>query len=244
MWRSAPWTGRWAALGAAVAIAYPATGAEITKQEWIEAVAVAGIPSEVLFAVSLQESGTTMNGRRDFAPWPWTLNISEEGHYFHTHDDALAALEQQIAANNRRVAVGMFQIHLRFNGHRVDDVRTLLDPATNLRIAAKVLRDCGVKYDALADRLSCYYSGDVDAEGEAYASQVLARAARYGAPFVIGGQAGIVMKMPARVRARPLPPADATVAVASFETVRARLRKSAGATGRVIVVAAVQGESQ
>jgi hypothetical protein len=242
MWHDARRAVPWAALGCALIFAAPAVGAEITKRQWLDAVAVAGIPSEVLFAVSLQESGTTMNGRREFAPWPWTLNISEAGHYFRTHDEALAALEREIGANNRRVAVGMFQIHLRFNGHRVDDVRTLLDPATNLRIAAKVLRDCGVKYEALADRLSCYYSGDVDAAGEAYARQVLARAARYGAPFVIGGQPGIVMKMPTRVRARPLPPADAAVAEASFESVRARLRTSAATAGRVIVVAAVHGE--
>jgi hypothetical protein len=229
------------ALVVACGIAGAASAAEITKEQWLQAVAEAGVPSEVLFAVSLQESGTTLNGRREYAPWPWTLNVREEGHYFGTREDATAALEREMARGNRRVAVGMFQIYLRYNGHRVSDTRSLLDPATNLTIAAAVLRDCGIKYPALLDRLSCYYSGDVDAAGEAYAQQVMARAARYGAPFVIGGQPGITMKRPVRRKTAPLPRPDAVPASASFEAVLARVKRSLPEVGRVIVVADVHG---
>lgn len=238
------WRDVWVGVLTVTAIAFgsDAGAAEITKQDWLAAVARAQVPSEVLFGLSLQESGTTMSGRREYAPWPWTLNVSEEGRYFDSQDEALSVLERELKAGNRRIAVGMFQIHVRYNGHRVADVRTLLDPLVNLRVAAEVLADCAATYEKLEDRLSCYYSGDVDEAGEDYARNVLARAARYGAPFIIAGQSSLPMRKPTGHPHRALPPQDAVGAETDFESVLGRLKRSHGRDARVIVLAASNGE--
>jgi hypothetical protein len=104
------------------------------------------------------------------------LNVNNEGRFFRTREEASAALEAEIARGNRRVAVGMLQIHLRWNGHRVRDPLTLLDPSVNLRVAADVLAECGQRFPDVFGKLACYYSGEVDQEGRWYARQVLAKA--------------------------------------------------------------------
>jgi hypothetical protein len=151
-------------------------GDQVSREEWDRALQVADVPAEIMYAIGLQESGTTLGGKRGFAPWPWVLNVNYEGRYFRTHEDARAALAREIQRGNQNVAVGMLQIYLRFNGHRVSDPLTLLDPSVNLKVAAEVLADCGQAYPDTFGKLACYYSGDMDAAGRWYARQVFSRA--------------------------------------------------------------------
>lgn len=149
---------------------------QVTQEEWDQALAVAGVPSEVLYAMGVQESGTTFGGQRRLAPWPWVLNVNGKGRYFRTRAEAQAALDDEVAKGNQRVAVGMLQIYLKYNGHRVDDPRSLLAPTVNLRVAAEVLQDCGKGYPDVFDKVACYYSGDTDEAGIWYAAEVFKRA--------------------------------------------------------------------
>ena len=48
----------------------------------------AGIPSTVLYAVALQESGIRRNGR--IVPWPWSLNVAGQSRRYATRADACA----------------------------------------------------------------------------------------------------------------------------------------------------------
>ena len=75
--------------------------------DWLRAVEISGVPSDVLFAMSLKESGTTFNRQRAYAPWPWVLNIEEKAHYYLTKQKALEALRAEVEKGNERVAVGM-----------------------------------------------------------------------------------------------------------------------------------------
>ena len=52
----------------------------------------ADIPSTVLFAIALQESGIRVRGR--LLPWPWTLNIAGTPYRFATRQAACHALLQ------------------------------------------------------------------------------------------------------------------------------------------------------
>ena len=168
----------------------------VSPQSWKDALEISGIPSDILFAMSLRESGTTFKDKRDFAPWPWVLNVGyldtelidgdevtslkHKAHYFKSREEAAIVLAAQVAAGNEHVAVGMYQIYLKYNGYRVDNVLDLLDPTVNLKIAAEVLHDCGKRHKTVGDRLSCYYSGDVDEAGVGYADGVRQLAKKYG----------------------------------------------------------------
>ena len=178
---------------------------EIREEHWFEAMEIGGVDSQILYAIALRESGTSFNGMRAYGPWPWVMNITEVGcdsdecherpHFYSSREAARHVLAAEIEKGNRQIAVGMWQIHLRYNSHYVESPLDLIDPVTNLYVAAMVLRDCGRIYNATYEVLSCYYSGDVDEAGLGYAESVLSLAEKWGKPFQ-------VRRTPANVRFR------------------------------------------
>lgn len=100
----------------------------------------AGIPSTVLYAVVLQESGIRRNGR--VVPWPWSLNVAGQTRRFASRADACASLLQALrTAPDTRTDVGLGQINLGYQKQRYDKPCDLLDPYDNLRIAAEILQE-------------------------------------------------------------------------------------------------------
>src|SRR6218665_2348872 len=73
----------------------------------------AGIPSSVLYAVALQESGTRLNGR--LVPWPWPLNVAGASRRFATPAEACGGLDQALReAPPPRIDAGLGQINLGY----------------------------------------------------------------------------------------------------------------------------------
>lgn len=100
----------------------------------------AGIPSAVLYAVALQESGVTLRGRH--VPWPWTLNVAGQVRRFQTREAACADLRRALRDVPRtRIDVGLGQINVGYQAARFDHPCDLLDPYRNLAIAATILRE-------------------------------------------------------------------------------------------------------
>jgi soluble lytic murein transglycosylase-like protein len=126
-------------LSLAICIA-PAEAREIPPPAYQLAAQQAGIPSVLLYAVALQESGINLRGR--MVPWPWTLNIAGQPRRFQTREAACTnlrhALEEMLAT---RVDVGLGQINAGYQAHRFNHACDLLDPYRNLAIAAAILRE-------------------------------------------------------------------------------------------------------
>ena len=100
----------------------------------------AGIPSTVLYAVALQESGVRRNGR--IVPWPWSLNVAGQSHRYATRADACAGLQQAIRATpHTRIDAGLGQINLGYHQQRYSTACDLLDPYRNLANAAEILHE-------------------------------------------------------------------------------------------------------
>ena len=100
----------------------------------------AGIPSTVLYAVALQESGVRRNGR--IVPWPWSLNVAGQSHRYATRADACAGLQQAIRATpHTRIDAGLGQINLGYHQQRYSTACDLLDTYRNLAIAAEILHE-------------------------------------------------------------------------------------------------------
>jgi len=99
----------------------------------------AGIPSAVLYAVALQESGIRRNQR--LVPWPWSLNVAGQSLRFDTRFHACTALQQALRDTpSTRIDVGLAQINLGYQRHRYRQPCELLDPYRNLSIAAEILK--------------------------------------------------------------------------------------------------------
>ena len=100
----------------------------------------AGIPSTVLYAVALQESGIRRHGH--IVPWPWSLNVAGQSRRFTTRADACAGLQQAMRTTpHTRIDAGLGQINLGYHKHRFSSPCDLLDPYRNLAIAAEILRE-------------------------------------------------------------------------------------------------------
>lgn len=100
----------------------------------------AGVPSAVLYAIALQESGLAYRGR--VVPWPWTLNVVGTPMRFERQGAACAALRQALQSTAAtRIDVGLAQVNVGYHRHRYRDACDLLDPYRNLAIAAEILRE-------------------------------------------------------------------------------------------------------
>ena len=100
----------------------------------------AGIPSTVLYAVALQESGIRRNGR--IVPWPWSLNVAGQSRRFATRAEACSGLQQAMRTTpHTRIDAGLGQINLGYHKHRVTSACDVLDPYRNLAIASEILKE-------------------------------------------------------------------------------------------------------
>ncbi|WP_282357176.1 lytic transglycosylase [Pseudomonas sp. PS01303] len=100
----------------------------------------ADIPSTVLFAIALQESGIRVRGR--LLPWPWTLNIAGTPYRFATRQAACRALLQALAEHDaKRIDVGLGQTNWGYQAQRFSSPCEALDPYRNLAVTAALLSE-------------------------------------------------------------------------------------------------------
>lgn len=124
---------------ATVLMPLPARSQSLPPPAYMLAASRAQVPSSVLYAVALQESGTRWRGR--LVPWPWTLNVAGTPMRFASHGLACAALQSALKDTpRRRIDVGLGQINLGYHPQRYRQPCDLLNPYDNLAITADILR--------------------------------------------------------------------------------------------------------
>ena len=115
-------------------------GQEVPPPAYQLAAQQAGVPSPVLYAVALQESGARLRGR--LIPWPWTLNVAGRAERYATRAEACAGIRRALARTPaNRIDAGLGQVNLGYHAHRYAHPCELLDPYRNLAIAAEILRE-------------------------------------------------------------------------------------------------------
>ncbi|EPB9494611.1 TPA: transglycosylase SLT domain-containing protein [Pseudomonas aeruginosa] len=129
-----------ALLACCVAAGEPAKAQEIPPPAYQVAAQQADIPSPVLYAVALQESGLRRGGR--LVPWPWTLNVAGTPRRFGSHAEACDGLLKALQKNPpTRIDAGLAQVNVGYHKDRYGHPCELLDPYRNLAIAAEILRE-------------------------------------------------------------------------------------------------------
>lgn len=129
----------WLLLVSCLLIPIVAQAEDIPPPAYQLAAHAANIPSQVLYAVALTESGMRIDNK--VRPWPWTLNIAGKGRFFKTREEACIALTKALKNTSaKRVDVGLGQINYGYHGHRVQAPCDLLEPSVNLTIAAELLQ--------------------------------------------------------------------------------------------------------
>ena len=133
-----------------------------------------GLPPEALYAVALTESARPRASRR-LRPWPWTLNVAGEPHYYATRMEAFRALKGYLAQGLRRIDVGLMQVNWRYHEARLRDPWTALDPYYNLRLGAWLLATLARERGDLNEAIGRYHAPGDPARAARYREHVMRR---------------------------------------------------------------------
>ena len=126
----------------------------------------------LLYSIAVVESAVDAPNQRGYIqPSPWTLRTSKP-YYAKSRQEAEEQLNR-LLKTTRSIDVGMMQVNTRWHGHRVKEPKDLLDPLTNVRVAAQILSEQIARhpYDA-ALAIGNYHSSRPD-RARWYARHVL-----------------------------------------------------------------------
>jgi hypothetical protein len=131
------------------------------------------LPTRVLTAIALRESGRVDSDTGRARPWPWTINFEGTGHFYASKEEAIAAVQQIQATGGQSVDVGCMQVNLMHHPNAFATLDEAFDPGHNAAYAGRFLREL---FAALGDwgmAIAGYHSR-TPGVGEPYRDQVVA----------------------------------------------------------------------
>lgn len=116
----------------------------------------------LLYALACIESAVASNAKGFVRPYPWVLRTSSGPYYGKTKEEAVTELNRLLSRRKKRsIDIGMLQINSVWHGHRVKNLVDLLDPYTNLSVAADILNECLARFPNNAFKaIGAYHSSD------------------------------------------------------------------------------------
>ena len=160
-------------LSAILLVAHPAAAnfanSEICEQVTQIASRQSGVPIAVMRAISLTETGRTLDGA--FRAWPWAVNMEGDDAWFDTRDEATAYALAAFGRGARSFDVGCFQINYKWHGQNFGSIEQMFDPLVNAQYAARLLAELYAE------------KGNWSAAAGAYHSRTPEYADRYTARF-------------------------------------------------------------
>jgi hypothetical protein len=104
------------------------------------------VPVKVLMALTLTETGRTVDG--SLQAWPWALNEGGRGHWFDSASDAMDYLQTAVSGGTTNIDIGCFQLNYRWHSAEFSSLEAMMDPQTNAKYAARLVSQ---HYDATGD---------------------------------------------------------------------------------------------
>ncbi len=142
-----------------------------------------GIPTGLLQAIGVVESGRRdeATGRRE--PWPWTVNAEGEPHVFDNKEQAVGWVQQVQARGMRSIDIGCGQVNLAYHPTAFASLQEAFDPITNADYAGRFLKEL---HDTSAGgnwmTAVGYYHSQTPELAEPYRQQVQAALSGSGGP--------------------------------------------------------------
>jgi hypothetical protein len=160
-----------------------------------------GIPSGLVEAVALAESGRWFAHDGTTRPWPWTITAGSDSFFLSSKPEALRKVHELRSQGRSNIDVGCMQINLGYHGDAFASVADALEPAANVAYGAQFLKKLREETRSWA-RATAHYHSRHPQRGQAYREKVY----RFWHQ-VQGGR--VVDQVPTRLVGRPLV-ADAT----------------------------------
>lgn len=117
-----------------------------------------GIPSQLLDAISLVESGRYDAESRAVLAWPWTVMAEGEGRYFPTKAEAVAEVKKLKARGVKNIDVGCMQVNLMYHGNGFSSLEDAFEPSSNVGYAARFLKGLYASTNHWPTAASYYHS--------------------------------------------------------------------------------------
>lgn len=133
----------------------------------------AGLPTNLLMAIGMVESGHPDPISGTYTPWPWTVNADGQGQYFHSKLAAIRFVQFAMEAGAQDVDVGCFQISLEEHPDAFASLDEAFDPASNAAYAARYLTQLKGQSGSWKAAIADYHSALPDL-GLPYQREVLA----------------------------------------------------------------------
>lgn len=139
---------------------------------------VEGVPREVLRAITLTETGRTLDGAQ--RPWPWAVNLEGEGRWFDSREEAYAFAAAARDQGRISFDTGCFQINYKWHGRAFPSLAAMFDPGANALYAARFLKEL---YEETGDwtRAAGFYHSRTEVHAARYRA-IFARNLAAGAP--------------------------------------------------------------
>lgn len=134
-------------------ISLPARAGSICERHLVAASKAEGVPLGVLYAVGLTESG------RKGSLYPHALNIEGKTVFAESKADALNIFARARKKGKKLIDLGCMQINHHYHGDKFDSVEAMLDPAMNVKYAARFLSQLKVREGSWAMAVARYHAG-------------------------------------------------------------------------------------
>lgn len=99
------------------------------------------IPSNLLHAIALAESGRTHDISKKKYPWPWTVNVAGKGYFFETKKEAVNFVKAKRMQGITSIDVGCMQINLHHHPNAFANLDQAFEPHYNIAYSAQFLRN-------------------------------------------------------------------------------------------------------
>ncbi|AIL65674.1 Transglycosylase SLT domain protein [Rickettsiales bacterium Ac37b] len=130
------------------------------------------IPSNLLKAVSLTETGRWHQESNQHVPWPWAVNIGGKSYYYKNKYEAISSVKKFLKEGKKSIDVGCMQINLHYHPAAFKNLEQAFEPKTNIAYAATFLRNNFEKHSNWYNAIAAYHS-ETNSLGHPYAQKVL-----------------------------------------------------------------------
>lgn len=137
----------------------PATQCE---QAIRSAAQVSAIPTELMSAIALVESGRPDAASGAVHPWPWTINAEGKGFFFNSKLEAIEAVRTLQAQGVRSIDVGCMQVNLMHHPNAFATLDEAFEPAPNARYAGRFLSELSRRSANWLTAAGLYHSATPD----------------------------------------------------------------------------------
>lgn len=136
----------------------PETPSSLCAQAVADVEARLGIPTQLLSAIALAESGRWDAKHRKTVSWPWTIYAEGHPHYPATKKSAIAAVRSMKARGVKNIDVGCLQVNLYYHPNAFDSLEQAFDPQTNTAYAGNLLRRLQNTHRSWSRAIAFYHS--------------------------------------------------------------------------------------